>query len=589
MDKLRKLAEQCDGLQGFLISHSYGGGTGSGFTSLLAEHLSVDYGKRSKLCFSIYPAPQVSTAVVEPYNAILHTHTTLEYMDCSFMVDNEAIYELCRRNLQVERPLYKNLNRLIAHIISGITLSLRFDGALNVDLTEFQTNLVPYPRIHFPLATFAPVLSADKAYHEKSSVAEITKACFEKGNQMVKCDPTTGKYIAVCLLYRGDVVPKDVNSAIAQIKDMKNVQFVDWCPTGFKVGINYQPQSLVPGSDLAVGTRAVCCLSNTTAVADAWERLDRKFDLMYAKRAFVHWYIGEGMEEGEFAEAREDIAALEMDYDEIAKDWKSLVDDDDDDESSEAPNQKTLSAQKKNSANRKSTKGGKISADPKRGGNAYSDKKGGSNKKTNAAADKGYSAKSNVENKYSSRGDKYSSKRNDESNPRSNYEENGHASRKEDTENYRTRNNDYSAKDEKPKRQNAQDTNNYEESKTHRSNYEPSNNQANNYDLSNAYNQKNYADNQPSNYGVRSFDPSNVGTGSYQPSNYRTTYEANYNGTNAEQSNYREGVNEPSNYGIRSYDPSNVGMGSYQPTNYRTTNERSAYPPLKNYEASNRY
>ena len=95
--------------------------------------------------------------------------------------------------------------------------------------------------------------------------------------------------MSICLLYRGDVVPRDVNAAIANVKSQKTIQFVDWCPTGFKVGINYQPPTIVPGGDLAKVQRAVCSLANTTAIMEAWARLDYKFDLMYSKRAFVFW------------------------------------------------------------------------------------------------------------------------------------------------------------------------------------------------------------------------------------------------------------------------------------------------------------
>jgi tubulin alpha len=270
LDRLRKVADNCSGLQGFMIFNSCGGGTGSGFGSLLLEHMRIDYSKKCKLSFCIWPSPQISSAIVEPYNSVLCVHSLLEHSDVTCPFDNEALYDICKRNLDVERPSYSNINRLIAQCISSLTTSLRFDGALNVDINEFQTNLVPYPRIHFMLTSYAPVISPEKAYHEQLSVAEITTSAFEPSFMMVKCDPRHGMYMACCLMYRGDVVPKDVNAAVATIKSRKQVKFVDWSPTGFKCGINYQPPVVVPGGDLAKVMRAVCMISNSTAVSETF-------------------------------------------------------------------------------------------------------------------------------------------------------------------------------------------------------------------------------------------------------------------------------------------------------------------------------
>ena len=88
----------------------------------------------------------MSTSVVEPYNAVLTTSYTLDHTDCVFLADNEAMYNICMNQLDIDTPNYANLNHLLAQTVSSITASLRFQGTLNADFTDFQTNLVPFPR-----------------------------------------------------------------------------------------------------------------------------------------------------------------------------------------------------------------------------------------------------------------------------------------------------------------------------------------------------------------------------------------------------------------------------------------------------------
>lgn len=115
-DCIRHIVEECDSIQGFLIFRAFGGGTGSGFTALLLNRLYQEFSKTQKFEFSIYPAPRISPLIVEPYNAMLTTHATIELEDLSFVVDNEACYDICEKLLRIPRPTYTNINRLIAQV-----------------------------------------------------------------------------------------------------------------------------------------------------------------------------------------------------------------------------------------------------------------------------------------------------------------------------------------------------------------------------------------------------------------------------------------------------------------------------------------
>ena len=146
LDVVRMEAEGSDCLQGFQLAHSLGGGTGSGMGTLLISKIREEYPDRMMNTFSVVPSPKVSDTVVEPYNCTLSIHQLVENTDATFVIDNEALYDICFRTLKLNNPTYGDLNHLVSLAMSGITTSFRFPGQLNAGYKiEFQCMLSIFP------------------------------------------------------------------------------------------------------------------------------------------------------------------------------------------------------------------------------------------------------------------------------------------------------------------------------------------------------------------------------------------------------------------------------------------------------------
>jgi len=327
LDVVRKEAEGCECLQGFQITHSLGGGTGSGMGTLLIAKIREEYPDRIMCTFSVFPSPKVSDTVVEPYNATLSIHQLVENADEVMVIDNEALYDICFRTLKLTTPTYGDLNHLVSAAMSGVTCGLRFPGQLNGDLRKLAVNLIPFPRLHFFMIGFSPLTARSSQTYRALSVAELTTQMFDAKNMMCASDPRHGRYLTASALFRGAMATKEVDEQMVNVQNKNSSYFVEWIPNNIKSSV-----CDVPPLNLKM---AVTFLGNSTSIMEMFKRVIEQFTLMFRRKAFLHWYTGEGMDEMEFTEAESnlnDLVSEYQQYQDAGIDDEDEGDDEDEDE-----------------------------------------------------------------------------------------------------------------------------------------------------------------------------------------------------------------------------------------------------------------
>ena len=333
-DRFRKQAEHCDGMLGFFVTHSLGGGTGSGLGTYILSMLEDVYPKVLRFSSPVIPTPEDDDVITSPYNAVLAMHQLIEHADMIFPAENQALLGICAKVAKyeafssgpraagsvtsrlakqpgamsgAEKPFDK-MNNIVAHMLANLTAGCRFPGNLNCDLSDLKTNLVPFQGLHYITSSLSPLSSLSDVGRRESLVRtdQMFRAAFSRDNQIVKCHGGTSKrYLACALLARGNVRIGDVDAAIDKAKG--KILGPHWSDN--QVGWKAAVCSASPvGSE-----NAVLRLANSTGAHASLTKMECAFRRLYKRKAHVHHFT-QYIEQSQMDDAINRVCEIRDDY-----------------------------------------------------------------------------------------------------------------------------------------------------------------------------------------------------------------------------------------------------------------------------------
>jgi len=362
LDMIDRESDNSDSLEGFVLTHSIGGGTGSGMGSYLLERLNDHFPKKLVQTYSVFPSwKDQSDVVVEPYNSLLTMKRLTLNADAVVVLDNSALNRIAVDRLRIENPSVDHINSLVATIMAASTTTLRYPGYMNNDWIGLLASLIPTPRCHFLMTGYTPLVlpetgdtsasgdhipgtvsssnasdasSKDTRMRQtpdfsqngirKTTVLDVMRRLTQPKNIMVSAN-MRGKgnscYISILNIIQGnDIDPTQIHKALQRIREKRHyshahgdIPFIPWGPASIQVALARKSPYLQHRHKVSG-----FMLANHTSMAELFERLLKQYDRIKSRNAFLDNFRREECFQGsmmeEFDHSREVVQSLVDEY-----------------------------------------------------------------------------------------------------------------------------------------------------------------------------------------------------------------------------------------------------------------------------------
>ncbi len=344
MEMIEREVEGSESLEGFVLTHSIAGGTGSGMGSYIIEQLNERFPKKLIQTYSVFPnqidvsknhgssststsssssstttttnisdnsiSSGTSDVVVQPYNSILALKRLIMNADCVVVLDNTALNRIATERLKIDNPSVSQLNSLVSTVMAASTTTLRYPGYMNNDLVGLIASLIPTPRCHFLMTGYTPLsIQSQTSSVRKTSVLDVMRRLLQTQNIMVSANTRKGSYISILNIIQGQVDPGEVHKSLQRLRDKDQIRFIKWGPASVQVALSKKSPFIETPHKVSG-----MMLANHTCLGELFHRAVSQYDKLRKRNAFISQYESDRFDLLEFDDAREIVQGVGDEY-----------------------------------------------------------------------------------------------------------------------------------------------------------------------------------------------------------------------------------------------------------------------------------